>query len=175
MPKFTARLGLAIIIGMLIYWAYVDLFGTGYESKGWEHFAHVLKGISLELPACDRPAPQDLKPVDGPDQHAVELEPGQLVSAKFQDTDGTFYVFITNAQSRDSWLVVHRPKSDYRGAIGFGGKIWVTEIPVIPAGMYFLVTGAGPGNSEMLEDGSKVQALPPFLKYTDTHLVTVMK
>lgn len=172
-PKPIATLTWLIIIGILGYWAYVSLFGTGYESKGWQHFSHVLKGVSLELDACDRPAPRELGPVDATDQHPKELKSGELVAAQFQETDRTFYVFLISAEKPGAWLVVHRPKSDYKGFVGFGGKIWLTEVPKIPAGVYFLVAGVGSSHVATLEDGSKLDVLPSALKYTDPQMVNI--
>jgi len=67
---------------------------------------------------------------------------------------------------RQVGFVVRRPESDYKGFFGFGGKIWLTEMPEIQPGLYLLVAGAGRASVDALADGRNVQRLPPELDYT---------
>lgn len=164
--KSIARLGWLIIAGMLAYWGYVTLFGTGHESKGWEHFAHALKGVSLELGPCNQRPPKAEDSVL--DMSPNVLSTGELVSADIGEGERVFHLFLKRAEARDGWQVFDRAKSDYRGFFGFGGKIWLTEMPEVESGWYFLVAGSGRERPARLSGpgGSDVQVLPPELNYT---------
>ena len=162
--KFMGRLGWLIIAGMLGYWGYVAIFGTGFESNGWEHFSHTWKGISLELGPCNQRSPEMEHDVAG--MTSKVLRTGELVSTEFGEDDRVFYLFLREAETGSCWLVVNRAKSDYKGFFGFGGKIWLTRIPEIKPGLYLLVAGTSRADPDTLADGSYVQVLPSSLNYT---------
>lgn len=171
--KSIGRFRWVIAAVLLAYWGALALFGPGHESKGWEHFAHALKGISLELGSCSQPPPDSEN--DRAGGRATVLSAGDLVSAEFEKGERVSYGFLRGAGSSGEWRVVGRVKSDYKGLMGFGGKIWLMEFPEVDPGEYLLVTGAGGGREDPIADGSLVHLLPSTLDYTALSRVKVVR
>ncbi len=162
-------LALLISIGYMIF---LGMFGTGYESNGFQHFKHALRGVSIELSSATNRVPTQ----DDLDKSSVVsrslLKEDALVASPFGDDDKTFYLFVKRTGGA-SWQAIVNPISDFRGFVPLPGspKIWLTKLSYQPEHSFYLVGAINTIKANKLKHGDSYNTLPPSLRYTHPVLI----